>query len=266
MQVLADGILDADDAVLDGEVVAFDSSGVPSFSRLQQRMNTSGTSSRTGRRAWKDLVEGVPIAYIAFDLLALNGLDCTPLPYRQRRELLEEVLQPEEGSPILVPPAFEDDVHAALTASRELRLEGIVAKRHESPYRAGSRSEDWLKFSHLTIAEVIVVGWRESEAQPDGLASLLVAVPREDELVYAGRVGTGFSEADRSRIRGRLERLERKTPAVEVPADVRRDAHWVTPKLVGEVKFREQTPDGRLRHPVWRGWRTDKELTDVTPI
>lgn len=251
--------LAADEAVLDGEIVALDGSGAPSFGRLQQRMNlVDAREVSAARRA-------VPVSLIVFDVLRINGERSTGLPYRQRRELLEELIEDGTGQPVTVPPAFEGDAEAALTASRELGLEGIVAKRLDSVYRPGIRSSDWRKFPLAETAEVVVIGWRVSTADAAGIASLLLARPGADGLEYAGRVGTGFSQADRRRIRAQLSRSERKTPPVAVPASDRRDARWVTPRLVGEVVFRERTTDGRLRHPVWRGWRPDKSIGDITP-
>ncbi len=247
----------ADDAVLDCEIVALDARGVPSFARLQRRMHLRS------KREIAEAARSVPASLIAFDVLRINERDCTSLPYRQRRELLAELVEEGTGQPLSAPPAFDGDSAAATAASRELGLEGIMAKRLESVYRAGSRSSDWLKLPRVDTAEVVVIGWRISEAEPSGIASLLLAVPGSEGLEYAGRVGTGFSAADRRRIRERLRRMERKTPPTEVPPADRRDARWVTPRLVGEVSFRERTADGRLRHSVWRGWRPDKEVGDI---
>lgn len=248
----------ADDAVLDGEIVAVDASGVPSFARLQQRMNL------TNRREIAKVRQSVPVSLMLFDVLALNGQSCVELPYRQRRELLDVLVDEDVDAPISVPPAFDGDADAALAASRELGLEGVMAKRLGSTYRPGVRSDDWLKFPHADTAEVAVIGWRPSTADPSGIASLLLAIPGEDGLEYAGRVGTGFSSADRRGILDRLSRSERKTPPVsDVPAVDQRDARWVTPRSVGEVSFRERTSEGRLRHPVWRGWRPDKSIADI---
>ncbi|MBO2989013.1 ATP-dependent DNA ligase [Leucobacter tardus] len=250
--------LGADGVVLDGEIVAFDARGAASFSRLQRRMNV------TSDREIRELRRSIPVWFAAFDVLGLNGQDATALPYRDRRELLEEVVDEVAGVPIFAPPAFEGDAAAAERTSRELGCEGVMAKRLTSVYRPGTRTSDWLKFPHGTATEVIVVGWRVSESDPDGIASLLLAVPGESGLTYAGRVGTGFSNAERRRIRDRLARVERQTPPVDsVPPADRRDARWVTPKLVGDVSFREFTDEGRFRQPVWRGWRTDQSVDDV---
>lgn len=251
------GWLDADQAILDGEVVAFDGNGSPSFSRLQSRMGLE--RDRDVERARRD----APVALLLFDVLAINGRDCRRLPYSGRRELLEELLS-EPTSRVAIPPAFDGRADAALDFSRERGLEGIVAKRRASPYRSGARSDDWVKLPRTETAEAVVIGWRESEADPSGFASLLLAVPDEDSWCYAGRVSSGFRAAERRRIRGELARRERATPALEVPSSDQRDAHWVMPRLVAEVSYRERTPEGRFRHPVWRGFRPDKHPEDIT--
>src|SRR5690606_21777390 len=147
-----------------------------------------------------------------------------------------------------------------------LGLEGIMAKRAASPYRLGRRSRDWLKFKHTLTQEVVVAGWRPGKgAREDTVGSLLLGVPEGGRLRYVGRVGTGFSDRDLVDLRARLDRLARATnPLIGVPPPDARDAHWVTPKLVGEVSFAEHTTDGRLRAPTWRGWRLDKTPDDVT--
>lgn len=240
------------DIVVDGEVVAFDTKGRPDFGLLQSRLGL--TSARSVERA----AERVPAHLIAFDVLRLDGHDTTRLSYRQRRELLDSAAV--ENSEVSVPPAFEGDLDAAMSSSREHGLEGIVAKRPGSPYRAGLRSRDWIKIKHSRTQEVIVVGWQEGTGRRSGgVGSLLLAVKQNGELRYAGKVGTGFSDQDLTDMTAKLRRMARRSPPVEdAPPLVARSAHWVTPRLVGEVQFAEWTASGRLRHPVWRGWRTDK--------
>ena len=144
-----------------------------------------------------------------------------------------------------------------MQTSRELGLEGLLAKRRRSSYSSGVRSSNWLKFPFIDTAEVVVIGWRESSADPSGLASLLLAelepVPR-----YAGRVGTGFSAAERRALLEKLRPLEQPSPACDVPSEARREAHWVRPALAAEVVSKGRTASGALRQPVWRGWRPDK--------
>jgi len=248
--------LDVDSAILDGEVVTLGLNGAPSFGLLQGRFGL------TDEADIKAAMREAPVSLLLFDLLELNEHRCTSLPWTARRELLEDIA-PSSGL-VAVPPSIDGTADEALELSRTHQLEGIIAKRRSSPYRPGSRSKDWLKLPLQGNAEVAVIGWRISEADPKGFASLLVAVPDADGgLRYAGRVSSGFSSEDRSRLRAQFRAAERKTPAVAVPASDRHDAHWVRPTLVGEVTFRERTAEGRFRHPVWRGLRPDKNVNDL---
>jgi bifunctional non-homologous end joining protein LigD len=236
--------LDLADAVIDGELVAFGRNGAPSFNALQ-----NGTA---------------PVSYLAFDLLVLDGTEVTGVPYDARRHALEE-LDIDDGKVVRVPPSFEGTLTEAVEASESLGLEGIVAKRRDSTYRAGTRSSAWIKLKHVRAAEAVIVGWRPGEgARASTIGSLLLAAPNGDGLTYVGRVGTGFSDRALEELSTKLSRIERKTPAVsDVPRDVARQAHWVRPELVGEVTYGEITPDGRLRHPVWKGLRPDKSPSDL---
>lgn len=256
LRALAD-VVPVEQAVLDGEIVAFGANGAPSFHRLQERMGV--TSDRSVARVRRS----TPVSYLIFDVLELNGEPCVDLSYRDRRDLLDELLRHDPGtSRVALPPVFAGDGAAALTESTAHHLEGVVAKRWRSRYRPGERVTDWRKAPVSEAAEVVVVGWRESDEDPEGVASLLLADRLDGDLVYAGRVGTGFSQAERRRIRAQLSRIERKTAPLEVPELDRRGAHWVTPKLVAEVRARERTADGRFRHPVWRGFRPDMTVDD----
>ncbi|MET1006096.1 MAG: ATP-dependent DNA ligase, partial [Propionibacteriaceae bacterium] len=160
---------------------------------------------------------------------------------------------------------FDGDLHAAMDTSRELDLEGVVAKRRSSIYQAGRRGGTWLKIKHEHQQEVVIAGWRPGNGRRDGgIGSLLLGVNIDGELRYVGRVGSGFNDHQLDEIQALLDPLARKTsPLVDVPREDARDAHWVTPSLVGEVKYGELTSAGRLRHPVWRGWREDKQPSDV---
>lgn len=243
--------LHVDRAVLDGELVAIGANGAPSFSRLQQRF---GLTRRADVARAKEVV---PAMYLVFDVLSIDGTDCRALSYEQRRELLIELFDAQPGGPAAVPDAFDGTGEQAMQTSRELGLEGLVAKRRRSSYSSGVRSSNWLKFPFIDTAEVVVIGWRESSADPSGLASLLLAelepVPR-----YAGRVGTGFSAAERRALLEKLRPLEQPSPACDVPSEARREAHWVRPALAAEVVSKGRTASGALRQPVWRGWRPDK--------
>lgn len=267
LQALA-GMVDGD-AVLDGEIVALDPAGRPEFGRLQQRANLRrpGDVERARKRVAVDLM--------LFDVLAAGGRSLVGEPYDVRRAELERVVHPKP--PIHVPPAFDghsaEDLQEALDTSRELRLEGVVAKRRRSTYSPGRRSRDWLKIKHERVQEVVVVGWRPLHAKtgrsdPRSVGALLLAVPDGGaaDLRFAGRVGTGFSEKDRRSLATLLGERERPDPPVpDVPREELAEAHWVTPQIVGEVAFTERTTDGRLRQPVWRGLRPDKSVEDVEP-
>jgi bifunctional non-homologous end joining protein LigD len=244
--------------VLDGEVVALDASGCPSFGRLQQRMGLSKPRDvEVARRQ-------VKVDLMVFDLLEVDGSSLVSEGYDERRRRLAEVV-PEDDGPIHVPPAFDGDLEHALAASRELGLEGVMAKRHDSTYTT-ARSRAWLKLKHHLTQEVVIGGWRPGKGRrASQVGSLLMGVPTEDgRLQYVGRVGTGFSERDLEAVTSRLSRLTRKTsPFDDVPGADARDAVWVTPSLVGEVEFAEWTGTDRLRQPSWRGWRPDKSPAEV---
>lgn len=244
------------DAVLDGEIVAFDERGAPSFGRLQQRMGVSKAGDVERLRGT------VPVQLVVFDLLEHDGKPLTALPYDRRREALDGLEL--DGERVQVPPAHGGSLEESVALSRRHKLEGIVAKRRAAPYVPGARSTDWLKIKNQDAQEVVIGGWRPSSGGR-GIGSLLVGVPVDGGLKYLGRVGTGFSEAERARLRSLLEPLTRKTsPFVdEVETAASRDATWVTPRTVGEVVYGDWSPAGHLRHASWRGLRPDKDAADV---
>jgi bifunctional non-homologous end joining protein LigD len=243
--------------VLDGELVAFDERGRPSFGHLQARMHV--------RAPGRALLEQVPVSFLGFDLIHLDGTSLLDLSYDDRREALEGM--DLAGDLWAVPPAFAGDGAGAMAASEAQGLEGVVAKRRDTPYLPGRRSPHWLKVKHVRMQEVVVGGWTPGEGNRTGsLGSLLLGIPDEDGgLVYVGNVGTGFSQQVLADLMARLTRLERKSSpfAGEVPRLHARGARWTTPNLVGEVAFGEWTRDGRLRHPTWRGLRPDKSPAEV---
>jgi len=253
------GLVSADSAVLDGEIVALDARGRPDFGLLQTRMKlTYRAEIDAARRA-------TPVRLMLFDLLELDGTDLTGLEYRQRRELLGKAVDEAEDGHVQVPPALDATLEEAVEASRQLGLEGILAKRLVSDYQPGARSASWVKIKHVHTQEVVVVGWRPGRgSRAAKVGSLLVAVPDGVDLRYVGRVGSGLTERDLAEVGARLKKLARKTaPLGDVPGADASDAHWVRPALVGEVQYSEHTATGRLRHPVWRGWRPDKSPSDV---
>lgn len=247
-----------DDAIVDGEIIALDASGRPSFGRLQRRMHLT-----KAREIEREVVR-TPIAFQLFDLLRLDGHDLTGFPLRDRRALLETLGESADRQ-VSVPPIF-DDLDAAVQTSRELDLEGIVVKSAGSRYRPGIRSGDWLKIKHTRTQEVVIAGLRPGKGNRAGtFGSLLLGVPsRDGTLRYVGRVGSGF---DDRMLRDLLERLSPlrvdENPLEGVAAPDARDVQWVRPELVGEVEFSEWTSDGSLRHPRWRGLRPDKGVADI---
>ncbi|NKY87357.1 non-homologous end-joining DNA ligase [Nocardia veterana] len=241
--------------VVDGEIVAFTADGRTSFSALQPRMHQRNPATI------RALTKTVPATYLIFDLLHIGDRPLIDLPYRQRRELLEQLGL--RGPHWRIPPRLPGTGADVLAESARLGLEGIVCKRLDSPYLPGRRSPLWTKVKNVDDQEVVIVGWRPGAGRrAGGIGALLLgAHDQNGNLVYIGNVGTGFTHAMLDDLQARLGPLRRTTPTVTAPV---KDAVWVEPELVGEVSFTEWTGDGRLRHPSWRGLRIDKTPGDVT--
>jgi bifunctional non-homologous end joining protein LigD len=245
-------------AVLDGEIVAFDERGRPSFGLLQRRMNLADV----GQVAV--MVAEVPVRYIVFDLLALHGSDLTRLPYRQRHELLERL--EIDGPVATVPPNFVGDPDAALEFSEAHGLEGVVAKRLDSVYLPGRRTTAWVKSKFVRQQAVVVGGWRHGEGGRERLGSLLMGIPAGDgTLRFAGRVGSGLTEHGIDVLLNRFAELATDADpfGTTLPQIERGGALFLRPELVGEVRYTDWTIDNRLRAPVWRGLRPDLHAVDV---
>jgi bifunctional non-homologous end joining protein LigD len=244
--------------VLDGEIVAVDERGRVSFGVLQSRMHV--TKPADARR----LAAQVPATFVAFDVVHLDGADTTGLPYTERRALLESLAL--AGPAWQTGPSFRGGGADVLAGSLAQGLEGIVAKRLDSTYQPGRRSESWRKIKNLRTQEVVIGGWKPGHGRrADTIGSLLLGVQDAAGLEYAGHVGTGFTDRALRELATQLRPLRRPTSpfAGELPRPDARDAIWVVPTLVGEVEFGEWTRDGRLRHPSWRGLRADKDPTAV---
>jgi bifunctional non-homologous end joining protein LigD len=237
--------LTCESAILDGEAVVLDSSGKSSFQALQGALGT--------RRP--------DLFYYAFDLIHVNGEDLTATPLIERKRALRRLLQGAE-SPIRYSDHMEGAGAALFAKACEAGLEGLVAKKRDSRY-TGDRGTAWLKVKCLKRQEMVVVGFTEPKGSRGGLGALLMGVHRDGALVYAGKVGTGFTTKLLGELRAKLDALEVKKPTVDAPAAVRRGAHWVKPVLVAEVSFSEWTRDGVARHPSFQGLRGDKAATDV---
>jgi bifunctional non-homologous end joining protein LigD len=245
-------------AILDGEVVAFDAEGRPSFGALQGRMHL--TRDAQVRR----LAREAPISYIIFDLLWLDGHPLFELPYSERRaRLLELGLR---GDRWQTPEHVVGQGKALLAATREQGLEGVLAKRLDSPYEPGRRSPCWIKVKNTNREDLVIGGWLPGEGRRRERIGALLVGTQDRELLdprrplrFAGRVGTGFTEAELDRLAGLLAPLERDaSPFVPGPPNPPRGSIFVAPKLVCEVEFVEWTRDGVLRAPSYKGLRDDQ--------
>lgn len=247
------------EVLLDGEVVAFDESGRPSFGLLQHRMHVTAPADAARRAA------DVPVVYVVFDLLVLDGVEAMALPYTDRRRLLLDLVPPS-GAGWQVPEHRVGDGAALYEAAAARHLEGVMAKRLDSTYQPGKRSPAWVKVKVRRRQELVVGGWQPGEGGRAGrLGSLLVGYYDGGQLRFAGKVGTGFSAAELDRLGGLLAELAVDESPFEPPppSSVARIARWVRPELVAEVEFGEWTADGILRHPSYLGLRHDKAATDV---
>ncbi len=244
--------------LLDGEIVAF-SEGRPDFEALQSRMHVSSPAQAAR------LAQTVPVTYLAFDIIQLDGRPLAALPYAERRDILAPIIP--NGSAWLSPPSFSgQDLDAVLAASAANGLEGVVAKRTDSRYEPGVRSAAWIKIKNLLRQEVIVAGWKPGKGNRLGrIGSLLVGVHGPGGLLYCGHVGTGFSVATLGMLGDKLRPLRRPDSPFDgpVPAEHARGAVWVEPRLMIEVAFDRWTRAGRMRAPVYQGLRDDKDPNDV---
>jgi len=249
----------AHDLVLDGEIVTLNPQGRPDFGLLQTRMGLTrpGDVQSALKRA--------PAHYLVFDVLEVDGRKHTRDPYDARRELLLDLLRPGPNDPVQVPPAFDGDLGHAIESSRQLGLEGVMAKRRDSTYSVGRRSRAWIKIKHHLTQEVVIGGWTPGNGRrANTIGALLLGIPDGDTLRYVGKVGTGFTDRVLDDLLAKLGEYSVKNSAMEgVPTADARGAHWVRPELVGEVEFAEWTGPGRLRQPSWRGLRPDKRADQV---
>ncbi|MFI5005004.1 MAG: DNA ligase D [Solirubrobacterales bacterium] len=253
--------LGACEAVLDGEIVAFDEHGAPSFERLQKRMHLTSES------AIRRIAREAPVTYVIFDLLYLDGRLTMELPYRRRRALLEQL---ELQGPAWQTPAY----HAAdgrdfLAATAAHGLEGVIAKRIDSPYRPGERSGAWLKLKNVNRQELVIGGWLPGKGQRSGaLGALLMGYHEQHRgrrvLRYAGRVGTGFDEPELQRLATELAaRARRSSPFAKRGVQPPREARFVEPELIAEIEFSRWTRERILLHSSYKGLRPDKPAEEV---
>jgi bifunctional non-homologous end joining protein LigD len=245
--------------LLDGEIVVFGASGWPEFEALQPRIHVRDATQAA------QLAAQFPVSYLAFDLLQLDGRPLLDRPYRERRELLDGLAI--SGPHWQAPPSFPgEDYDAVREVSRQHAMEGIMAKRLDSKYVAGGRSDFWRKLKNVHRQEVVVAGWKPGKGNREGqVGSLLVGVHGPEGLTYAGHVGTGFTVETLRMLTGRLAPLRRDTSPFDgdVPPEHARTAVWAEPELVIDVSFGLWTRAGRMRAPVYKGLRDDKDPAEV---
>lgn len=237
--------------VVDGEIVAFEDS-VTSFSRLQDRIQIH---DRTRARR-----SDVKVFYYVFDLLYLEGYDTTAVPLRSRKSLLKQAI--EYADPLRYTPHRNRDGEAYYHEACEKGWEGIIAKYAPGRY-VHSRSTRWLKFKCVNRQEFVIGGYTDPEGSRIGFGALLLGYYEGDDLVYAGRVGTGFDDETLQSLSKRLESLEQDTSPFAGTGEEGKGIHFVAPELVGEVAFTEWTERGKLRHPRFEGLRRDKPPEEV---
>jgi DNA ligase D-like protein (predicted ligase) len=242
----------ADDFVIDGEIVAFDR-GQTRFALLQQRLGV--------RHPGPDLLTRVPVHYYIFDVLWVDGRDVRSRPLLDRKQILRDLLT--FADPLRFTEHTATDGEAYFRRACASGWEGVIAKRAAAPYRAG-RSRDWLKFKCDSGQEFVIGGFTDPRGTRTGFGALLLGYyDPSHKLAYAGKVGTGFSQATLDRLHHLLAGLEQDHPPFNVGKLPRSGVHWVQPRLVAEVGFSEWTTDGQLRHPRFQGLRDDKDPTEV---
>ena len=234
------------EAVLDGEIVIVDEEGVSQFQLLQNYMHT-----RQGT-----------LVYYVFDLLYIKGHDLRRLPLIRRKDILRRILP--DLPTIKLSDYVTDKGEALFRAAREQGLEGIMAKKGDSPYRSGERTREWLKIRTQLQQEFVIGGWTEPRGSRTGFGALVLGVYQGEDLVYVGHAGTGLDEKELVAIHSKLESLERPESPFKTVPKTNMPAHWVEPELVCEVEFSEWTEDGLLRKPVIVGLREDKPAREVT--
>lgn len=253
------------DAIVDGEIVAMEA-GRPSFERLQSRINLQNT--RDIERATKQ----IPVTFIAFDILYLDGRSLVDLPIEERKEILEEVIVVNDR--VQVSPYVGGDGTTLFEAAKARNLEGIVAKKLGSLYRPGRRAREWLKVKTVRDADLVVGGYTAGEgSRSKTFGSLLVGAYDSEGLRFVGSVGTGFSDKTLAALLPSLQEIEsddmpfvldpRKLPTGNFGKPIK-NPRWVEPCLVARVEFRELTSQGRLRAPSFKGFTTDKPVEDCT--
>lgn len=240
------------DFIIDGEIVAFDGSQTR-FARLQQRLGV--------RQPGPDLLAAVPVWFYIFDVLWADGRDVRPLPLRERKQILRDLLT--FTGPLRFTEHKDTDGEAYFRRACASGWEGVIAKRADAPYRPG-RTRDWLKFKCEAGQEFVIGGFTNPRGTRTGFGALLLGYyDPVRQLIYAGKVGTGFNQQTLHSLHATLAGLEQDRPPFDRGKLPRSGVHWVQPRLVAEVGFSEWTTAGELRHPRFQGLRDDKDPADV---
>lgn len=265
LQQLAEMLI-GQQVILDGEIIAFNKKGQPSFTLLQQRMGLNSPITI------KNKMLEIPVTYIIFDILYFNQQSLLDHPYLERRRILEKLNL--SGTNWQTPAYQQGSGKEILTAVSALELEGIVAKRLTSSYTPGKRSEDWLKIKNQHRQELVIGGWLPGKGQRSGgIGSLLLGYyditsqqakkeNKQQHFLYAGKVGTGFTRDVLHKLLTLLTPLHRSTSPFIIN-NFPKETIFVEPQLVGEFEFTEWTPNHTLRHPSFKGLRNDKYAHDV---
>ncbi len=234
-----------DNLILDGEVVIQDSKGRDNFQWLQNHD--------------KDRSKG-ELRYYVFDILYFNGYDLRDLHLLTRKKILKSILPTLKN--VYYSEHIENDGIEFFAKAEKNKLEGIIAKKATSKYHDGKRSKDWLKIKTTLQQEMVIGGYTSPQGSRTGIGAIICGYYKDNKLMYAGKVGTGFDEETLLDLEKKLKRLERKTSPFEKEPKLK-DSHWVTPSLVAQIKFMEWTADGSMRHPVFLGLKTDKDAKKV---
>lgn len=236
-------------ALLDGEMTVVDEAGRPSFQDLQQYLRAP-----QGR-----------LLYYAFDLLHLDGHDLTGLPLTQRKLLLQRLMGLLHGPQLKYSDHITETGQALLDSAKQQHLEGVIAKRADSPYQAGRRSQDWAKFKTKRRQEAIIIGYTKPRGGRQHFGALVLAIhDSKGKLTYAGHTGSGFSDATLAQLTDRFQPLVTSTCPIHPAPTTNEPAEWIKPKLVAEIEFTEWTADGSMRHPIFVGLRQDKTAEEVS--
>jgi bifunctional non-homologous end joining protein LigD len=252
------GVFGSRPVILDGEIIALDDEQRPSFRLLQQRMHVND------EHAIKRLIKQVPVWFMVFDVLYLDGKSLIDVPWLGRRDYLEQLQLDGDGSPWRVPPAYVGEGDAMLEAATRMKLEGVVAKQVESVYRPGARSGDWLKIKIIGDEEFVIGGWvPEAGTRTNRVGSLLIGQYDESgRLRFAGGIGTGFRDEDHRQLTRILAGLRTPNSPFADPIP-KRGALFVEPRLVAQVEYRRRSPEGMVHQGAYKGLRDDKPAKEV---